>query len=147
MISKEEYSRLVEEKSPKSPLLSNCVKAFLMGGIICTLGQGFINLYKALGIDEKTAGTLCSVSLIFIAAVLTATGLFTKIAKFAGAGILVPITGFSNSVVSPAIEFKSEGFILGIGARMFTIAGPVIVYGVTSSVIYGIIYFITTLFR
>ena len=143
MISKEEYSKLVQEKSPKSPLVSDCVRAFLTGGAICTLGQGFIELYLYLGADEKTAGTLCSLSLIFISALLTALGVFDKIAKFAGAGTLLPITGFANSVVSPAIEFKSEGFILGVGAKMFSIAGPVIVYGTVASVVYGLIYWIT----
>ncbi len=146
MISKEEYSKLVKEKSPKSPLLSDMLRAFLFGGLICTLGQGFINLYQYTGLDEKTAGTLCSVSLIFLSALLTALGVFPKLAKYAGAGTLLPITGFANSVVSPAIEFRSEGFILGVGAKMFTIAGPVIVYGTVSSVVYGIIYYIYTLF-
>ena len=146
MISKEEYSKLVKEKSPKSPLLSDMLRAFLFGGLICTLGQGFINLYQYTGLDEKTAGTLCSVSLIFLSALLTALGVFPKLAKYAGAGTLLPITGFANSVVSPAIEFRSEGFILGVGAKMFTIAGPVIVYGTVASVVYGLIYWITTLF-
>lgn len=145
MISKEEYSKLVKEKSPKSPLLSDMLRAFLFGGLICTLGQGFINLYQYMGLDEKTAGTLCSVSLIFLSALLTALGVFPKLAKYAGAGTLLPITGFANSVVSPAIEFRSEGFILGVGAKMFTIAGPVIVYGTVSSVVYGVIYWLCTI--
>ena len=134
-----EYKNLVAQKGKKSPLLKNCTCAFLIGGAICAFGEGLRMLYVSLGISEALAPTIVSVTLIFITAVLTALGIFDKIAKHAGAGTLVPITGFSNSVSSPALEFKSEGFILGTGAKMFVIAGPVIVYGVAASVIYGLI--------
>lgn len=146
MMSKEEYSRLVKEKSPKSPTLKNCAFAFVVGGLICSLGEVLTLVYTSLSLPEEDAKTLTSVSLIFLGVLLTALGVFDNIAKHAGAGTLLPITGFANAVASPAIEFKSEGFILGVGAKMFTIAGPVIVYGVSASVIYGIIYWITTLF-
>ena len=141
-----EYSRLMKNKSPSSPLFKDMLLAFLIGGAICALGEVLHILYVSLGAEEKTAGSLVSVSLVFLSAVLTALGLYDKIAKFGGAGTLVPITGFANAVVSPAIEFKPEGFVLGVGAKMFTIAGPVIVYGTVASVIYGVIYWITTLF-
>ena len=145
MMSKEEYSRLVKEKSPKSPTLKNCAFAFVVGGLICSLGEVLTLVYTSLSLPEEEAKTLTSVSLIFLGVLLTALGVFDNIAKHAGAGTLLPITGFANAVSSPAIEFKSEGFILGVGAKMFTIAGPVIVYGVSASVIYGIIYWITTI--
>ena len=145
MMSKEEYSRLVKEKSPKSPTLKNCAFAFVVGGLICSLGEVLTLVYTSLSLPEEDAKTLTSVSLIFLGVLLTALGVFDNIAKHAGAGTLLPITGFANAVSSPAIEFKSEGFILGVGAKMFTIAGPVIVYGVSASVIYGIIYWITTI--
>ncbi len=137
-----EYSQMVKQSSPRSPLGKDCLRAFLVGGGICTLGQALSNLYTALGLGEEIAKPLVSVTLIFIAVTLTALGVFDRIAKFAGAGTLVPITGFANSVAAPAIEFKSEGFILGVGAKMFTIAGPVIVYGTMASVIYGVVYWI-----
>ena len=145
-ISNKEYNRLAENLSPKSPKLKDFVCAFLIGGFICALGQMFLEIYNSLGLEEKTVKTLVPSTLIFIAALLTGLKLFDKIAKHAGAGTLVPITGFANAVVSPAIEFKTEGFVLGVGAKMFTIAGPVIVYGTVASVIYGVIYWITTLF-
>lgn len=142
-----EYSKLVKRLSPPSPKLKDCVCAFLVGGFICTLGQVLMEIYsKCMMLDEERAKVLVTISLIFLAALLTALKLFSKIAKFAGAGTLVPITGFANAVVSPAIEFKTEGFILGVGANMFKIAGPVIVYGTVASVVYGVIYWITTLF-
>lgn len=137
-----QYDRLMKDKSPGSPLCKDMFLAFLIGGMICALGECLHILYVYLGAEEKTAGTLVSVSLVFLSAVFTALGLYDKLAKFGGAGTLVPITGFANAVVSPAIEFKPEGFVLGVGAKMFTIAGPVIVYGVVASVIYGIIYWI-----
>lgn len=146
MISNQEYQKIVNKNSPKSKCFVNGLKAFLIGGAICTLGQALVNLYTFIGITEKTAKTLGSVSLIFLGVFLTAVHIYDNIAKHAGAGTLVPITGFANSIASPAIEFKSEGLILGLGAKMFIIAGPVITYGVTASVIYGIIYWITTLF-
>lgn len=142
MMSNKEYSRLLKEKSPKSPVLKNCIFAFLIGGFICTLGEAFTSLYTYLKISEDDAKTLTSVTLVFIGVLLTVFGLYDRIAKYAGAGTLVPITGFANSVASPAIEFKFEGFVLGVGAKMFTIAGPVIVYGVTASVVYGLIYYL-----
>ena len=144
-LNKKEYSGLVKEKSVNSQFLTDCLKAFLIGGAICTLGQGLVNLYVNFGIVEKDAKTLASVSLIFLGVLLTVTGTYEKIAKHAGAGTLVPITGFANGVTSPAMEFKTEGFVLGLAVKMFTIAGPVIVYGTVASVVYGIIYWITTL--
>ena len=146
MVSPKEYDKIVKKNSPKSKLFTNCIKAFLIGGAICTLGQGLFSLYMSLGLDEKMSKTLVSVSLIFLGVLLTAIGVYDKIAKHGGAGTLVPITGFANAVSSPAIEFKSEGYIAGLGAKLFIIAGPVIVYGVSASIIYGVIYWITTLF-
>ncbi|WP_440447309.1 stage V sporulation protein AC [Ruminococcus sp.] len=146
MISPKEYNKIVMKNSPKSKLFVNCIKAFLIGGAICTIGQGFTDLYAMLGASEKDSKTLCSVTLIFIGILLTAIGVYDKIAKHGGAGTLVPITGFANAVSSPAIEFKSEGFIAGLGAKLFIIAGPVIVYGVSASIIYGFILWILSLF-
>lgn len=145
-MNNKEYSKMVKKESPRSPFFLDTIKAFLAGGAICTLGQLLVTLYKNMGIAEKDAKTLCSVSLVFLGVLLTVVGVYDKIAKHAGAGTLVPITGFANSIAAPAIEFKSEGFILGVGAKIFSIAGPVIVYGTLASVVYGIIYWITTLF-
>lgn len=142
-----QYSKMVKKLSPPSPKLRDCFFAFLVGGFICVLGQLLLELYSTIcGLDEERAKVLVTVSLIFLSALLTALKVFNKIAKFAGAGTLVPITGFANAVVSPAIEFKAEGFVLGVGANMFKIAGPVIVYGTIASVVYGIIYWVMTLF-
>ena len=141
-----EYGKLVKEMSPQSPMWKDCLAAFLIGGAICTLGQFFINWYGKLGLDKEMAGTAASMTLVALSALLTGLSLYDNIAKHAGAGTLVPITGFANSVVAPAVEFKTEGFILGVGAKMFTIAGPVIVYGTVASVVYGLIYWITNLF-
>lgn len=146
MISPKEYNKIVTKISPKSKLFVNCIKAFLIGGAICTIGQGFTDLYAMLGAAEKDSKTLCSVTLIFIGILLTAIGVYDKIAKHGGAGTLVPITGFANAVSSPAIEFKSEGYIAGLGAKLFIIAGPVIVYGVSASIIYGFVLWILSLF-
>ena len=146
MVSPKEYDKIVQKNSPKSKILKNCLKAFLIGGTICTIGQGLFALYQSFGLDEKMSKTLVSVSLIFLGILFTALGLYDKIAKHGGAGTLVPITGFANAVSSPAIEFKSEGYIAGLGAKLFIIAGPVIVYGVSASIVYGVIYWITTLF-
>lgn len=146
MISPTEYNKIVTKNSPKSKLFVNCIKAFLIGGAICTIGQGFTDLYAMLGAAEKDSKTLCSVTLIFIGILLTAIGVYDKIAKHGGAGTLVPITGFANAVSSPAIEFKSEGYIAGLGAKLFIIAGPVIVYGVSASIIYGFVLWILSLF-
>ena len=146
MISPKEYNKIVTKNSPKSKLFVNCIKAFLIGGAICTIGQGFTDLYAMLGAAEKDSKTLCSVTLIFIGILLTAIGVYDKIAKHGGAGTLVPITGFANAVSSPAIEIKSEGYIAGLGAKLFIIAGPVIVYGVSASIIYGFVLWILRLF-
>lgn len=141
-----QYDALVREMSPKSPILKDCVNAFWIGGLICVLGQVFINWYTSLGLEKQDASTAASMTLVALSALLTGLSLYDNIAKHAGAGTLVPITGFANSISAPAVEFKTEGFILGVGAKMFTIAGPVIVYGVSASVVYGLIYWITTLF-
>ena len=146
MVTKKEYDKIVKTKSPDSKCFVNNLKAFFIGGTICTIGQGLVNLYIWLGFSEKDSKTMCSVTLIFLGILLTAIGVYDKIAKHAGAGTLVPITGFANAVSSPAIEFKAEGFITGLGAKLFIIAGPVIVYGVSASIIYGAIYWGTTLF-
>ena len=145
-MTEREYKKIVDELSPKSPMWKDCVIAFAVGGAICTLGQFFLNLYGNLGVEKDDAGTLTSMTLVALSALLTGLSLYDNLAKFAGAGTLVPITGFANSIAAPAVEFKTEGFILGVGAKMFTIAGPVIVYGVSASVVYGCIYWITTLF-
>lgn len=141
-----EYCRYVDSIAPKSPCVKNCFNAFWTGGTICMLGQGLMTLYSSMGLDQTASSTFVSISLILLSAVLTGISVYDDIAKFAGAGTLVPITGFANSVVAPAIEFQTEGMILGTAAKMFTIAGPVIVYGVSASVVYGLIYWITTLF-
>ena len=132
----------MEKRAKKSNLPADCAKAFLVGGLICTIGQGLFDLYTYLGISEENVKALVPASLIFLAALLTALSLFDNIAKFAGAGTLVPITGFANAVVSPAVDTKAEGFILGVGAKVFTVAGPVILYGTLASVIYGAVYYI-----
>ena len=140
--SKEEYQAYVDEKSPNSPILKNCFNAFWVGGLICSIGQIIFEICKTRGIEEQTSYTIVSILLIFMSAFLTALNIFNKIGKFAGAGSLIPITGFANSVVSPAMEYKSEGYVMGVGAKMFTVAGPVLVYGISSSIIVGIIYII-----
>ena len=145
-MTEREYGRLVKEMSPKSPLKKDMIKSFVIGGLICLLGQVAVNCYKGLGLEQQDASTAASMTLVAISALLTGLSLYDNIAKHAGAGTLVPITGFANSIAAPAVEFKTEGFILGVGAKMFTIAGPVIVYGVSASVVYGLIYWITTLF-
>ena len=144
-MTEKEYGKLVKDLSPKSPMWRDCLMAFFVGGLICTLGQLAINGYTALGLERQDASTAASMSLVALSALLTGLSLYDNIAKHAGAGTLVPITGFANSVAAPAVEFKTEGFILGVGAKMFTIAGPVIVYGVSASVVYGFICWITTL--
>ena len=144
-MTERQYGQLVQEMSPKSPIRRDCVNAFWIGGLICTIGQLFLNLYTNLGLEKQEAGTLASMSLVVLSALLTGLSLYDDLAKHAGAGTLVPITGFANSVAAPAVEFKTEGFILGVGAKMFTIAGPVIVYGLSASVVYGFIYWIWTM--
>ena len=141
-MKKQEYVEYVEKRAKKSPILKNCAFAFLMGGAICTLGQGLTDIFSLWGVNEKDAGTLTSISLIFLAALLTGIGIFDNIAKIAGAGTLVPITGFANAISSQAIDSKSEGYVLGVGAKMFSVAGPVIVYALVSGTLYGVIYYI-----
>ena len=141
-MTEKQYERMVGELAPKSPLWKDCLNAFWIGGLICTLGQLAMNGYTALGLDKENAGTATSMTLVALSALLTGLSLYDNIAKHAGAGTLVPITGFANSIAAPAVEFKTEGFILGVGAKMFTIAGPVIVYGVSASVVYGVVYWI-----
>ena len=145
-MTEKEYGKLVQDLCPKSPIFKDCAVAFVIGGAICALGQGFINLYTMLGLDKAQASTAASMTLVALSALLTGLSLYDNIAKYAGAGTLVPITGFANAIAAPAIEFKTEGFILGVGAKLFTIAGPVIVYGLSAGVVYGLIYWITTLF-
>ena len=138
-ISPQEYQRYVKEKAKKSPIVKDTALAFVIGGLICVLGQAIQNGWAAAGLSQQDAGTATSCTLVFLSALLTGLNLYNKIARFGGAGTLVPITGFANSVVSPAIDFKSEGFITGMAAKMFTVAGPVIVFGTLASVIYGIV--------
>ncbi len=145
-MTEKEYDKLVQSMAPKSPMWKDCFHAFWIGGLICAIGQLIMNGYSALELEKMDASCATSMTLVALAALLTGLSVYDDIAKVAGAGTLVPITGFSNAVSAPAIEFKTEGFILGVGAKMFTIAGPVIVYGVSASVVYGLIYWITTLF-
>ena len=142
-MTEKQYGELVSEMSPKSPMGWDCLKAFLIGGGICTLGQIFINCYTTFGLEKQDAGTLASMTLVVLSALLTGLSLYDNIAKHAGAGTLVPITGFANSIAAPAVEFKTENWINGVGSKMFVIAGPVIVYGVAASVVYGFIYWLT----
>ena len=141
-LSSEEYKKMGEKAVPKTNSARNLTGAFLIGGGICVLGQFLLNFYLDLGLSTPVASSACSITLIGISAVLTGFGVYDKIAKFGGGGTLVPITGFANAVVSPAMEFKSEGFVLGLGVKIFSIAGPVIVYGVLASVLYGFIYWV-----
>lgn len=140
--SQKEYQNYVDKKSPNSPILKNCFNAFWVGGLICTIGQIILNICKSRGLSQDISGTIVSIILIGISAFLTGLNIFNKIGKFAGAGSLVPITGFANSVVSPAMEYKSEGYVMGVGGKMFTVAGPVLVFGISASIIVGIIYLI-----
>ena len=142
-IEKKQYEKYAKARAPKSPVIKNCVKAFLFGGGICALAQGFHGIYEGVvGLDGEAAGTLASVTLVFIAVLLTSLGFFDKIAKHVGAGTLVPITGFANAVASPAIDSKSEGLVLGVGAKIFTVAGPVLLYGTLAGAIWGVIYWL-----
>lgn len=143
-MNKNEYKKYTAERSPKTPCLVNCLKAFVSGGAVCFIGQLFADLYALTDMSEKDIQTLVPVTLIFITAILTGFGLFDKIAHFAGAGVLVPITGFANAVVSPAIDTKNEGLISGVGTKIFSIAGPVILFGCLASAVYGVIYYIFT---
>jgi len=138
-MTNQEYTAYVEKRAPKSPMGKNLVWAFLVGGAICTLGQALVSLYAGAGLSKEAAGTATSLTLVFLSALFTGLGLYDKLAKHAGAGTLVPITGFANAMVSPALEFRSEGFVMGMSAKLFTIAGPVLVFGITASILYGLI--------
>lgn len=143
--TKAEYSKYVNKKSPNSPLAKNITWAFIVGGIICMIGQFITNFFTDRGLPKDTVSAITSILLILFAIILTALGLYDNIGKRAGAGSVVPITGFANSIASPAIEFKTEGLIMGLGAKMFTVAGPVLVYGISASIIVGFLYFIFSL--
>ena len=145
-ISNQEYGELAKRRSPASSMYKTIPLAFVIGGAICCIGEGFLNMYTSFGLSVDQAGMWTSMTLIFLSALLTGLKLYDRIAQHAGAGTLVPITGFANSVVSPALDFKSEGYVLGLGAKMFIIAGPVIVYGISASVIYGLIYYLMNSF-
>lgn len=138
--TQKEYQEYVNQKSPNSPILKNCFNAFWVGGLICSIGQIIMDFCLYKGIEKDTSGTIVSIILIAVSAVLTGLNVFNKIGKFAGAGSLIPITGFANSIVAPSMEYKSEGYIMGVGAKMFTVAGPVLVYGISTSIIVGILY-------
>ncbi len=140
-VTKKQYSEIVKKKSPNSTLFKDICLAFIIGGLFCVLGQLISFWTESFGMSKEDTASLSSASMIFIGALLTGIGIYDDIAKYGGGGTLVPITGFANSIVSPAIEYKTEGYILGVGAKMFTIAGPVLVYGISASVIYGIIYY------
>ena len=145
-MDKKTYKKYADAHAPRSPIGKNCLNAFCIGGLICAMGQGLNDIYSlAFGFSKDDAGLLASATLVLVAVVLTAFGIFDEIAKVAGAGTLVPITGFANAVVSPAIDSKSEGFILGVGAKIFTVAGPVLLYGILSGAIYGVIYYFISL--
>lgn len=136
------YQNYVDQKSPNSPILKNCFNAFWVGGLICSIGQIIMEVCKSRGLSTEISGTIVSILLIAVSAFLTGLNLFNKIGKFAGAGSLVPITGFANSIVAPAMEYKSEGYVMGVGGKMFTVAGPVLVFGISTSIIVGIVYLI-----
>ena len=137
-----EYQDYVAKKAKKSPIVKDTILAFLIGGAICTLGQGITALWAAAGLDKEAAGTATSVSLVFLSVLLTGLNLYNKIGRFGGAGTLVPITGFANAVSAPAIDFRAEGIVTGMAAKMFVVAGPVIVFGTVASVVYGVVYWI-----
>ena len=145
-MTKETYKKYADARAPKSPLLRDCTRAFLVGGLICCIGQALTDIYtKLCGMEKQDAGTLTAATLVLAAAILTGLGVFDRIAKFAGAGTLVPITGFANSVVSPAIDCKAEGWVLGVGAKIFTVAGPVLLYGTLAGAVWGVIYWVLSL--
>ena len=147
MVTQKEYDQMSKKASPNSKSWINIPMAFLVGGLICTLGEVILNIFTHFGAEKEAAGAWASIILVFLSALFTGLGIYEKLARHAGAGTLVPITGFANAVVSSAIESKSEGYILGVAAKIFTIAGPVILYGTTASVIYGLVYYFTGLFR
>lgn len=140
--TKKDYQNYVDQKSPNSPIVKNCFNAFWVGGLICSIGQIIFNYCKYRGMDVQMSNTIVSIILIGLSAFLTGLNLFNRIGKFAGAGSLVPITGFANSIVSPAMEYKSEGYVMGVGGKMFTVAGPVLVFGISASIVVGILYLI-----
>lgn len=140
--SKKEYQNYVNKNSHNSPIIKNCFNAFWVGGLICSIGQIILNICKSRELSQEISGTIVSIILIGISAFLTGLNIFNKIGKFAGAGSLIPITGFANSIVSPAMEYKSEGYVMGVGGKMFTVAGPVLVFGISTSIIVGIVYLI-----
>ena len=144
-MTEKQYGALVARMAPKSPMWRDCLNAFWIGGLICVVGQIFTNCYGAWGLEKQDAVTAASMTLVALSALLTGLSVYDDIAKHAGAGTLVPITGFANAIAAPAVEFKTEGFVLGVGAKMFTIAGPVIVYGLAASVVYGFIYWLYTI--
>lgn len=144
-MTEKQYGALVARMAPKSPMWRDCLNAFWIGGLICVVGQIFTNCYGAWGLEKQDAGTAASMTLVALSALLTGLSVYDDIARHAGAGTLVPITGFANAIAAPAVEFKTEGFVLGVGAKMFTIAGPVIVYGLAASVVYGFIYWLYTI--
>lgn len=141
-ISKHEYQSMVEEKAPGSKIVRNIFAAFFTGGVICSVGQIVILIFESFGADKETVASVTSIIMIFLGAFLTGINIYDEIGKFGGAGASIPITGFSNSIVSPAMEYKKEGYVMGVGAKMFLIAGPVLVYGIFASVIAGLVYFI-----
>lgn len=136
------YQEYVDKKTPNSPIYKNCLNAFWVGGLICSIGQIILNICNMRGLNTEISGTIVSIILIGLSAFLTGLNIFNRIGKFAGAGSLIPITGFANSVVSPAMEYKSEGYIMGVGGKMFTVAGPVLVFGISTSIIVGLVYLI-----
>ncbi|MBS4534269.1 stage V sporulation protein AC [Clostridium sp. D2Q-14] len=143
-INIKDYSKYVDEKIPKTNYFKNSFRAFIVGGLICTLGQGITNYFNSIGLNNEEVSTVTAIILVFLGAFFTGLGLYDKLGKFAGGGSIVPITGFANSIVSPAMEYKKEGYVLGVSAKMFSIAGPVLVYGYGSAVIYGLLYFLFT---
>lgn len=143
-INNKDYSKYVDGKVPKAKYLKNSFRAFIVGGLICVVGQGITNYFTSIGLDKDEIATATAIVLVFLGAFFTGLGLYDRLGKFAGAGSIVPITGFANSIVSPAMEYKNEGYVLGVSAKMFSIAGPVLVYGYGSSVIYGLVYFLVT---
>ena len=140
--SKKDYQNYVDKKSPNSPILKNCFNAFWVGGLICSIGQIIMDICKSRGLTQELSGTVVSIILIGLSAFLTGLNIFNRIGKFAGAGSLIPITGFANSIVSPAMEYKSEGYVMGVGGKMFTVAGPVLVFGISASIIVGLVAFV-----
>ena len=141
-MTQQEYAEFVKQETPNSTLGINCLKAFIIGGLICTIGEGLMQFYKSLDLSQNDASTMVSVTLVFLGALLTGLDIYPKIAKHAGAGTIVPITGFANSIAAPALEAKTEGYVLGVGAKIFTIAGPVILFETLASVIAGIVYYL-----